>query len=93
MSQCLYLEILRQCWGRGSKFDYSSSRLGVYIWRFTSLLGQGSKFDYYSSRLSVSIWRFCISVGAGKASFTILLDVSLSVFGDFVSVLGHGKQV
>ena len=27
MSQCLYLEILPQCWGRGSKFGYSSSRL------------------------------------------------------------------
>ena len=31
MSQCLYLEILFQCWGRGSKFDYTSSRLSVYI--------------------------------------------------------------
>ena len=70
MSQCLYLEILRQCCGRGSKFDYSSSRLSVYI------------------------WRFCVGVcGAGEASLNILLHVLVSIFRDFVSVLGQGKQV
>ena len=69
MSQCLYLEILRQCWGRGSKFDYSSSRLSVYI------------------------WRFYVSVVAGEASLTILLNVSVSMCRDFVSVLGQRKQV
>ena len=68
-SQCLYLEILHQCWGRGSKFDYTSSRLSVYI------------------------LRFCISVGVGEASLTILLHVLVSIFGDFTSVLGQGKQV
>ena len=68
-SQCLYLEILHQCWGRGSKFDYTSSRLSVYI------------------------WRFCISVGAGEASLTILPHVVVSIFRDFESVLGQGKQV
>ena len=69
MSQCLCLEILRQCWGRGSKLDYTSSRLSVYI------------------------LRFCISVGAGEASLNILLHLSASIFRDFVSVLGKGKQV
>ena len=38
-SQCLYLEILRQCWGRGSKFDYTSSRLSVDIWKFYVSVG------------------------------------------------------
>jgi hypothetical protein len=33
-SQCLYLEILCQCWGMESKFEYTSSCLSVYIWRF-----------------------------------------------------------
>ena len=69
MSQCLYLEILRQCCGRGSKFDYSSSRLSVYI------------------------WRFYISVVAGEASLTILLHVSVSIFGDFTSVLGRESKL
>jgi hypothetical protein len=69
MSQRLYLEILRQCWGRGSKFDYTSSRLSVYI------------------------WRFYVSVGAGEASLNILLHVLASMFRDFTSVLGQGKQV
>ena len=69
MSQRLYLEILCQWWGRGSKFDYSSPRLSVYI------------------------WRFYISVGAGEASLNILLHVLMSIFGDFTSVLGQGKQV
>jgi hypothetical protein len=68
-SQCLYLEILCQCWGRGSKFDYSSSRLSVYI------------------------WRFYVSVGAEEASLTIFLHVLVSIFGDFLSVLGQRKQV
>ena len=40
-SQCLYLEILRQCWGRESKLDYSSSRLSVYMWRFYLNVGVG----------------------------------------------------
>jgi hypothetical protein len=117
-SQCLYLEILCQCWSRGSKLDYSSSRLSVYIWRLYVSVGAGkqvwlffftsqclyleilhqcwgreSKFDYSSSRLIVGVWRFCVSVGAWKASLNILLHVSVSIFGDFVSVLGHGKQV
>jgi hypothetical protein len=60
---------LHQCWGRGSKFDYCSARLSVYI------------------------WRFCLSVGVGEASLTILLHVLVSIFGDFTSVLGQGKQV
>ena len=47
----LYLEILRQCWGRGRKFDYTSF---TYIWRFYVLV---------------------------------------SIFGDFTSVLGQGKEV
>jgi hypothetical protein len=64
MSQCLYLEILHQCCGRGSKFDYSSSCLSVYI------------------------WRFYVSVGAREAGLTILLHVSVSIFRDFVLVLG-----
>jgi hypothetical protein len=68
-SQCLYLEILRQCCGRGSKFDYFSACLSVYI------------------------WRFYVSVVAGEASLTILLHVSVSIFGDFTSVLWQGKQV
>ena len=41
-----------------------------------------------SSRLSVYIWRFCVSVGAEEASLTILRHVLVSIFGDFVSVLG-----
>ena len=41
MSQRLYLEILRQCWGRGSKFDYTSSCLSVYFWRFCISVGAG----------------------------------------------------
>jgi hypothetical protein len=64
MSQCLYLEILHQCCCRGSKFDYSSSCLSVYNWRF---------YD---------------SFGEGEASLTILLHVSVSIFRDFVLVLG-----
>jgi hypothetical protein len=52
-----------------------------------------SKLEYSSSRLSVYFWRFCVSVGAGKASLTILLHVLVSIFRDFVSVLGQGKQV
>jgi hypothetical protein len=63
------LEILRQCWGRGSKFEYTSSRLSIYI------------------------WRFYVSVEAGEASLTILLHVLVSIFRDFVSVLGQRKQV
>jgi hypothetical protein len=68
MSQCLYLEILCQCWSRGSKLDYSSSRLSVYI------------------------WRFYVSVGAGEASLTILLHVSVSIFGEVMSVLEQGSK-
>ena len=53
-----------------------------------------SKIEYSSSRLSVYIWRFCVGVcGAGKASLNILLHVSASIFRDFTSVLGQGKQV
>jgi hypothetical protein len=50
----------------------------------------GGKFDS-SSRLSVYIWRFYVSVGAGEASLTILLHVSVSIFGDFTSVLVQRK--
>jgi hypothetical protein len=117
-SRCLYLEILRQCWGRGSKFYYTSSRLGSIFGDFTSVLGQrkqvrlffftsqclyleilrqcwgrGSKFDYTSSRLGVYIWRFYVSVGLGEASLTIFPHVLVSIFGDFRSMLGQGKQV
>jgi hypothetical protein len=65
----IFGDILRQCWGRGSKFEYTSSRLSVYI------------------------WRFYVSVGAGEASLNILHHVLVSIFGDFASVLGQGKQV
>ena len=34
-----------------------------------------------------------MSVGAGEASLTILPHISLSMFRDFTSVLGQGKQV
>jgi hypothetical protein len=34
-----------------------------------------------------------VSVGAGEAGLTILLHVSVSIFRDFASVLGQGKQV
>ena len=72
MSQCLYLEILRQCWGRGSKFGYSSSRLMHQCIFGDDILhqcwGRGSKLDYTFSRLTVYIWKFYVSVGAGEAS-------------------------
>jgi hypothetical protein len=50
----------------------------------------GGKFDS-SSRLSVYIWRFYVSVGAGEANLTILLHVSVSIFGNFTSVLVQRK--
>ena len=40
-SHCLCLDILRECLGNGSKLDYSSSRLSVYIWRFYVSVGVG----------------------------------------------------
>lgn len=64
MFQCLYLEMLRQPWGRGSNLDYISSRLSVYVWAFR------------------------VSVGVGEAILTIFRHVSVSIFGDFVSVMG-----
>ena len=52
-----------------------------------------SKLEYSSSRLSVYIWRFCVGVcGAGEASLNILLHVLVSIFRDFVSVLGQGSK-
>ena len=39
--------------GETSLFDYTSSRLIVYIWRFYVCWGRGGKFDCNSSRLSV----------------------------------------
>ena len=72
MSQCLYLEILRQCCGRGSKFDYSSSCLSVYIWRFYVSVGAEEAslaILLHVSCMSVYLEMiFCISVGAGEAS-------------------------
>ena len=48
-----------------------------------------SKLEYIPSRLSVYIWIFCVGVcGAGEASLNILLHVLVSIFRDFVSVLG-----
>ena len=70
--------------------------LHVLVFIFRDLCqwwGRGSKFDYSSSHLSVYIWRFDVSVGASEASLTIPLHVSMSIFGDFASVLGQGKQV
>ena len=61
-SQCLYLEILHQCCGRGSKFDYSSSCLSVYIWRFYVSVVAGEANLTILLHVSVSIFRDFTSV-------------------------------
>jgi hypothetical protein len=70
------LEISRQCWCRGSKLDYSSSCLSVYIWKCYVSVGAGEESLTTSSRRGVYIWRFYVSVEAEEANFTILPHVS-----------------
>ena len=57
------------------------------------LVCRESKLDYSSSRGGVYIWRFYVSVEAEEAHLTIFLHVLVSIFRDFVSVLGQRKQV
>ena len=71
-SQCLYLEILHQCCGRGSKFDYSFSCLSVYIWRlYVSVGAEEASLAILLHVSCISVYLemiFCVSVGVGKAS-------------------------
>ena len=48
--------------GRGSKFDYSSSRLSVYIWRFCFSVGVGEASLTILLHVSVSIFEDFTSV-------------------------------
>ena len=78
-SQCLYLEILCQCCGRGSKFDYTSSRLNVYIWRFYVSVGAGEASLTILLNVSVSIFRNVASV-LGQGSKFDYISSRLSVY-------------
>ena len=68
-SQCLYLEILRECWGRGSKFDYTSSHLSVYIQRFYVSVGAGEASLTILPHVSLSIFRDFTSVLGRESKF------------------------
>ena len=53
--------------GQGSKFDYTSSRLSVYIWRFCISVGVGEASLNILLHVLVSIFRdFASVLGQGK---------------------------
>jgi hypothetical protein len=52
-----------------------------------------SKLEYSSSRFSVYIRRFCVGVWGRGSKFEYISTRLVSIFRDFVSVLGQGKQV
>jgi len=64
MSQCLYLEILRQCWGRGSNLPHVSVSI---FGDFVSVLGQGKLVwlcVFMSQCLYLEILRECWGWGS-----------------------------